>query len=303
VVINYDGTVPAAGTTIAALTIDATNTHHVSLFLNTSLTVTGTEVVGLNGAAGLALLAGTHSAAALTIGQNGPPNGGNSGTVLLSGAVLLTNDITVGANGYGTLSEDSGSLSTSNLTMGTFPDGAGTCTLTGGSFLVTSNWTVGAAESNGVVNQSGGVATANALTLGASVGGGGIYNFSNGATLNVSKAAVLGLNGLGVFTQSGGQANFNGGLILARVALGAGDANRRQRHVPRPRIPVCSVTGQRRHAQQRRRQLRRLRAGADQHRRADQCTWADAIDFLGERDSGGQHRRQRGRRSELRLAA
>ena len=194
-----------------------------------TLTISGSETIGLGGTGFFAQNAGTHQADSLVVGSFA----GGSGTVnLAGGAFTVTNEAVIGDSGSGTFNHIGGVFSTGSLSVK-----SGRYILGNGATL-----TVAGAENiaNGNLRQNGGVNQSAGFSIGSAIGGTGTATLAGG-TLNTGAIAIMGGGALiqngaavsgaslsigvqasdaGIFTLGGGSLVIGGDEVVGLIGQG-----------------------------------------------------------------------------------
>ena len=211
ILLSIDST--GAPSTLHSLTIDDTATQGLITFESLSpVAVTGTEVVGQNGEAGIFMSGSTHSVGSLIVGQNV----GSAGNVSIRGGTFTAGSVTVGSNGFGFMQQNQSLGATTVTVNGTLviADGASSSNseyeVDAGTLTTTADTVVGV-NARGGFNLNGGTHNVfGSLMLAQNPGSEGDYQLISG-TLNVS-GDIVGGAGTSLLDIRGGTISIGGNV-------------------------------------------------------------------------------------------
>jgi len=196
-----------------------------------SLSVSGNEYVGNNGAGNFNQGGGTNSIGVeLYLGNNT----GSTGTYTLTGGTLsATAGEYVGYNGAGIFNQSGGANTfsgTAALLIGAFGSSTGTYILSGTGMLLANGGEYVGYATPGTFTQTGGVNNitgGNSLLVGGFSGSTGTYMLSGTGSLSDDGGEYIGYSSPGTFTQTGGTNTItnNNGLLLGGFSGSTGTYN------------------------------------------------------------------------------
>ena len=195
-----------------------------------TLSLSGSETIGLGGTGVFTQTGGNHQVASLVVGAQA----GGSGTMtLVGGSLTIANGAIIGDSGLGTVLHSGGNFTASSLSVKN-----GLYALSNGATLNV----LGTEDiSAGTFKQSGGLNQAGAVSVGSNAGGTGTATFTGGS-LATGTIAVLGAGSVlqygatiagtslsvstqpldaGVFTLNGGSLAISGDEVMGQAGIGS----------------------------------------------------------------------------------